>query len=142
MRKPEKRSVTYYGSRKSDKFVRCYEKDELGVYRVEIELHAHILRRHNIAMIEDFIFLPELIYPRHLRFVDVDWNHLEHYLKRKIGRRTKAVIAAARKRETSIQRLQRYLRSKAVLNPHRFLVSVPLNKEVSRALDRWVRHFN
>jgi hypothetical protein len=132
----------YYGSRKSDKFVRCYEKIEVGAYRVELELHSGLLRRHNISALNDLARLPELVYPKHFDIVDFDWDHLRQYLVNKIGGRSDAVIAGARQRRTSILRLQRYLRRKGVFNTHRYLVPRAINGGIIRALKRWARTFD
>ena len=132
----------YYGSRKSHKLVRCYDKVELEVYRVELELHSGLLRRHGISGIDDLVHLPEVVCPKHLQFVDFDWNHLSRHMANKLGDRSNGVIAAARRRTTSILRLQRYIRRKGVFNPHRFLIPSAINKDVSRALQKWVRGFD
>ena len=137
----DRNPVRYFGTRKSCKYVRCYWKDELEVYRVELELHGRLLRRHKIAMLEDLISLPALIYKKHLWFVTFNWSALKQYLKTKIGRRRHELIAVAQERRISIKRLQRYLRRKGVLNPNRFLVSLAINDEINRALKRWERHF-
>ena len=131
----------YYGSRKSDKRVHCYDKIELGVYRVEAELHSGLLRRHGISVVDDLVHLPEVVCPKHLRFVDFDWNRLSRHMANKCGARSNGVVAAMRRRTTSILRLQRYLRRKGIFNTHRFLVPSAINKDVSRALQRWVRGF-
>jgi len=132
----------YYGSRKSDKFVRCYKKREVGAYRVEVEAHSGLLRRQRIFGLDDLVRLPEVLCPKHLQFVDLDWNHLGRHLAKKIGDRSDGVLAGARRRRTSILWLQRYLRRKGVLNTHRFLVRRAINKDVTRALKRWARGFD
>jgi len=132
----------YYGSRKSDKFVRCYKKREVGAYRVELELHSGLLRRHHIADLHDLVRLPELVCPKHFQFVDPDWNRLKQYLARKLGGKSESVLAGARRRKMSILRLQRYLRRKGIVNTHRFLVQRTINNDIRRALDRWARKFN
>jgi len=132
----------YYGSRKSDKLVRCYDKREVGAYRVELELHSGLLRRHSIVGLDDLARLPELICPKHLQFVDLEWNRLARHLAKKIGDRSDVVIAGARRRTDSILRLQRYLRRKGIFNTHRFLVLRAINEDVKRALDKWTRRFN
>jgi hypothetical protein len=132
----------YYGTRKSDTFVRCYKKPEVGAYRVELELHSGLLRRHNISALNDLVRLPELVYPNHFDIVDFDWDRLRRYQVNKIGDRSDAVIGGARQRRTSILRLQRYLRRKGVFNTHRYLVPRAINRDVIRALKRWARKFD
>jgi hypothetical protein len=131
----------YYGSRKSDKLVRCYEKTEVGAYRVELEAHSGLLRRNGIVSLDDLIRLPELICPKHFSLVALDWDQLRRYLASKMGDRSDRVNAGARRRRTSVLRLQRYLRRKGVLNTHRFLVPRTINKDVKRALNKWAKEF-
>src|ERR1700730_9386541 len=42
-----------HGSRRSGKLVRCYWKDQVGAYRVELELHSGLLRKHDIDGVTD-----------------------------------------------------------------------------------------
>lgn len=60
-----------------------YRKPKLGVFRVEVELHSGILRRNNISTLDDFVDVPQLVYPKHFQFVAFDWERLERYLRRK-----------------------------------------------------------
>lgn len=141
MQNEEKRRALYYGGRKADKYVRCYQKDELGVFRVEVELHSGLLRRNDIATLDDFIYLPEVIHPKHLQFVTFDWGRLEQHLNRGPSDDGSRIIAGAKRRAASLRRVRHYLTRNGVVNIHRFLVPLALNEEVSRALDRWARHF-
>lgn len=138
----KKKIAFYYGSRKSEKLVRCYEKSEVGAYRVELELHSGLLRRQDIVGLDDLVRLPEVLCPKHLQFVDIDWNHLGRHLEKKMGHRSDVVIVGARRRTDSILRLLRYLRRKGVFNTHRFLVPRAINEDVTRAVNRWRRQFN
>jgi len=137
----EKNGKLCYGSRKADKFVRCYFKDELKMFRVEVELHSSLLRQHDISTLDDFICLPEIIHPKHLQFVDLDWERLKGYLTRNFGDEGNRINAGAAKRGASLQRLRRYLGRKGVVNVHRFLVPLALNDEIGKALNKWARHF-
>jgi hypothetical protein len=132
----------YYGSRKSDKLVRTYKKREVEAYRVELELHSGLLRHHNISVLDDLVLLPEVLCPKHVQLVDLDWNRLRRHLANKIGDRGDDVFAGARQRKMSILRLQRYLRRKGVVNTHRLLLPRAVNADISRALNRWIRKFN
>ncbi len=132
----------YYGGRKSDKLVRCYKKSEVGAYRAELELHSGLLRHHDIFVLDDLVQLPEVLCPKHLQLVDLDWNRLKQHLARKLGEKSGDVFAGARKRKMSILRLQRYLRRKAVVNTHRFLEPLGMNADISGALRKWIRKFN
>jgi hypothetical protein len=132
-------NVLRYGSRKTGKFVRCYRKKELGVDRVELELHSRLLR--NISTLDDFLCLPETVYPKHLQFVEFDWRRLEEHLNRRPADESSRIIAGAKRRAASIRRVRRYLHKHGVANIHRFLVPLAMNSEISGALDRWARHF-
>jgi hypothetical protein len=131
--------VLYYGTRKTDKLVRCYRKKCLDIFRVEVELHSRLLR--DVSTLDDFVFLPDVVYPKHFQFVAFDWGRLQQYLSRRPGDEGSRIISGARRRSSSLHRVRRYLDSKGVVNFHRFLVPLALNEEVSRALDRWARHF-
>jgi hypothetical protein len=139
VRKQNKGDVLYWGGRKSDKLVRSYEKEEVDCYRVEVELHSQLLRREHISILDDFDGLDLAIYPKHLQFVDVDWDRLERHLRRK--RHGRALIAGAQHRAASLSRLRHYLRTHGIANVHRFLVPLPINKRIDRAFDRWIRGF-
>jgi hypothetical protein len=134
-----KQRVLYYGTRKTDKLVRCYRKKCLDVFRVEIELHSRLLR--DVATLDGFLFLPDVVYPKHFQFVAFDWGRLQQHLSRRPCDEGSRIIAGARRRSDSLQRARRYLNRKGVLNVHRFLVPLALNAPVRRALKRWVRQF-
>ncbi len=137
--KRRKTKAVKYGSRKTGKFVRCYPKKTLGVFRVELELHSRLLR--DISTLDDFLYLPDAVYPKHLQFVEFDWSRLEQFLRTRLPGECSRIIAGARRRSPSLQRVRRYLSRNGVVNIHRFLVPLAMNKEVSRALNRWARHF-
>lgn len=139
MREKDNGLVSYWGGRKCDKFIRCYEKPEVASYRVELELHSKLLRREKISTLDDFEGLPLAIYPKHFRFVTVDWDRLEQHLMRK--RNSRIIIAGAQQRKSSLSRLRRYLRRHKVTNFHRFLVPHAINKRIDRAFTRWLRDF-
>jgi hypothetical protein len=138
VRNDEKNGDLYYGGRKTAKLVRCYQKKVLGVFRVELELHSRLLR--DILTLDDFPNLPDIVYPKHLQFVEIDWGQLEQYLNR-LGDDGCRLIAGARRRAASLRRVRRYLGRNGVVNVHRFLVPLALNDKVNRALERWARHF-
>lgn len=139
MQNKEKTNALRYGGRKTGKLVRCYWKKELGVFRVEPELHSSLLR--NISTLDDFPYLPDIVYPKHLQFVEFDWRRLEQHLSKRPPDESSRIIAGAKRRAVSIRRVRRYLHKHGVVNIHRFLVPLSMNDEVSRALDRWARHF-
>lgn len=134
----EKRAL-YYGGRKTDKLVRCYQKKQLGKFRVELELHSGLLR--DIATLDDFVYLPDIVYPNHLQFVDFDWNRLEKYLSKSLGDEGRRIIAGAKSRSRSLRRVRRYLNRNGVANVHRFFMPLEINEKARRALDQWARQF-
>jgi hypothetical protein len=136
-----KRRHLYYGDRKADKLVRCYWKAKLPAFRVELELHSGLLRRHHISTLDDLLDLPEIVYPKHIQFVEIDWARLERHLAKRFGKKASQILARARKQGSSMQRLRSYLRGKGVVNAHRFLVPLAINETVFRELKRWARHF-
>ena len=133
------KAILYWGNRKSDKFVRCYYKEELASYRVELALHSKLLRREKISTLDDFDGLPLAIYPKHFQFVTVDWNRLQRHLVRE--RNSQHLMSGAQQRKSSLSRLRRYLRRHGVTNFHRFLVPHTINKRMDRALTRWMSDF-
>lgn len=134
--------VLYWGRRKSDKRVRAYKKREVKAYRVEVELHSSLLRREQINGLDDFDDLPDVLFPKHLQFVDVEWTRLEQHIRQRLGSGAQRVIKGAQKRGCSLSRLRRYLRKKGIVNFHRFLVPLGINKEITRALGTWARRFS
>lgn len=141
MHNEDKKRVLYYGSRKTGKLVRCYEKKNLGVFRVEVELHSGLLRDNEILTLDNFIDLADVICPKHLQFVEFDWNRLEQYLSNTLGDKGRRLLAGARHRSPSLQRVRRYLHRNGVTNVHRFLTPLAINKKAQRALDRWASQF-
>ena len=111
------------------------------MFRVELELHSAPLRKHSIQTLDDFIYLPEVICPKHVQFVEIDWQRLRKYLGERFGADEAQIAAEARKRSASLRRVRGYLRKRGVVNFHRWLVPLPLNKDVTRALERWAKGF-
>ena len=130
-----------YGARKADKFVRCYLKESVGCFRVELELHSAWLRRNGILKFGDLGRLPGLLFPNHIRFVRFNWTAFTNYLARR--RVTGDVILdEARTHSYSIHRLMQFLRKDAgIVNVHRFLIPLPINRAVQTALQNWSRQF-
>jgi hypothetical protein len=131
--------VRYYGRRKAEKSVRCYHKKEVKAYRTELELHSGLLRRSGVQTIDDLSLLPNLLAPKHLWFVDFDWDKFQRFLRN--TERPSSLLVKARRHRNSIHQLMGYLRRAGVPNPHRFLLSHLLNKEIRQALDGWKDQF-
>jgi hypothetical protein len=104
-------------------------------------LHSGLLRHHSVSTLADFRLLPGVISPKHLLFVYIDWGRLEQYLVKRFGTHGSEILAEARKREVSLQRVRHYLTSRGVVNVHRFLVPLVMNEEVVAALNKFARTF-
>jgi hypothetical protein len=129
-----------YGGRRSDKLVRCYFKKQIGCFRVELELHANLLRRFGIVRLEDLKKLPGLLHPRHIKFARVNWQklnkHLSHQHASGMQGAQPGVVPTA-----SIHKTLGFLRKCAgVKNAHRFLLSMRVNRRILRALKHWAHN--
>ena len=134
-------STARYGSRKSDKLVRCYPKKAVSSFRVELEMHAGWLRRNAIVHVNDLCKLAPLLYPKHIRFVTIDWTALEKYLSRR-SVAVNRIVQWAKAQFVSIHDTLKFLRTKVwIKNVHRFLVPLPMNREVRQALKQWSQMF-
>ena len=142
LRDRENNNVLRFGSRKSGKLVRCYVKQNLGVYRIELELHSRLLRKHGIRYEDDLLRLGSLIYPDHFQLVDLDWAKLKKYLCRKLGPYSGCeILRLTKSRVNSIQRVARFLSRRNVCNPHRFFLPLEINIQIESALKEWTRSF-
>jgi hypothetical protein len=129
-----------YGSRKTGKLVRCYRKKELDAFRVEVEVHSSWLRRYGIVTILDVWKLPASLFPKHIRFVNVNWMALRKHLSRR-GLSSGHIIQQAKDRSDSIHAVMELLRNSGVHNPHRFLLTVAPSREIFQSLKNWARTF-
>ena len=128
----------YYGSRKSNKLIRCYLKSTTNGYRIELELHSGFLRAHDILKANQLMKLAVILFPQHIRFVQMNWKSLRWYLIRKFGnKRGRAIFRRARRKRRFIHNVCRFLRRKGIRNVHRFLQPLTLNKTLREALDVW-----
>ncbi len=124
--------VLRYGARDSDKMVRCYWKEPVKAFRVELELHAKYLS------LSDTVYLLYAlgVGDGDFRFVKVDWKALRAHLKSK-GTSGRRIAAQLQANYTSIHNLLRYLRASGVHNPHRFLLPSKKHSLIEPALDAW-----
>jgi hypothetical protein len=131
-----------YGSRKSGKLVRCYWKSQVNAFRVELEIHSQLLKRHRIEVAEDLAGVIDVIRPKHLRFVRLDWKRLEAHLERRFSPKHQWRIRKARALASrSLQKTFRFLRGQGVHNVHRFTREMRINRAVENALFRWSEDF-
>jgi hypothetical protein len=133
--------TAFYGARHSDKLIRCYRKENLNVFRVELELHSRLLRRYGITQIRDLRKLAAALCPRHLNFVRLDWAALGNYFLRS-GFRRNEIFQRLRKKAASIHAAMDFLRAVVgVRNPHRFLKRIAPSTAVHHLLEAWARIF-
>lgn len=129
-----------FGSRRSAKLVRCYDKrPEMNVLRVELEAHSGLLRANCVTTADDLVKLTEAVVPRHLQFRRVAWGRLRRHLFRRFGKASGLhVFRATLDRAYSLHRACRYLRQQGVNNVHRFLRPMSsFNRQLHEALERW-----
>jgi hypothetical protein len=129
-----------YGSRKGSKLIRAYNKIELDVLRVEVEVHSAWLRHFGIATLRDIRKVPESLFPKHIRFVNVNWSALSRHLSRR-GLSSAHIMQQAKHRSDSIHAVMEFLRNSGVHNPHRFLLTVAPSREIFKSLKNWARTF-
>jgi hypothetical protein len=140
-----------FGSRFSGKLIRCYQKESVSAYRVEIELHSSLLprpRRNNLREVIDMRW-PELadaafsILPGHCRFVKLRFQALGRHLRQRFGERGDVLLEHTRALSThSLHSALAYLRRKGIHNPHRFLQPLTrINAAIERAIDDWATDF-
>jgi hypothetical protein len=130
-----------YGGRKSAKLARCYWKDETNQFRVEMESHPGVLDQLGIQSVRDLPKVARAIYPKHLRFADIDWEKLRVYLAKREGKNGEAIFEGAFKRAKSMRRVTQYLRRQRIPNVHRFLMPLAINEKVKHGLEMWARQF-
>jgi hypothetical protein len=121
-----------YGTRKSPKFVRCYWKEAVDAYRVELEFHS---TWKSLPQTDCLLYLFNVT-NRAFAFVRIDWKALDACLNNK-GDRGKRIAEEARAKYTSLHRLLRFLRRAGVNNPHRFLRPMKKDSLIREAIDAW-----
>jgi hypothetical protein len=138
-----------YGARKSGKLIRCYWKQQVNAFRVELELHSRLLSKGRLKKKQNFNFedvpdriLPN-IFPNHFQFVRFRWEVLAKYLTRRFKQQGIDILEEARaKARVSLRSATRFLRRKRVNNVHRFLVPMHINQAIHAALTRWEIDFH
>lgn len=130
-----------YGTRKSTKFVRSYEKANVGGYRVELQLNSEWLRQRDIKALGDLVRLPALLFPKHLKFVSLDWDRIEAAFPHK-GVAQRTTLRKAKRQARSIHAAMQVLRKEGGLaNPHCFLRTMRVTGKVRRYFRRWIRQW-
>jgi hypothetical protein len=131
--------AVWYGSPKSEQFIRCYSKATIDSFRIELQLNRSAILKHSLETTADWIRLPEVV-EQHIAFFFVDWVSLIAYIKGRF-RYPETIIRKAHSCEANLDRLLRVLRQVGVKNPIRFLVPMPENASVRRVLARWKRRW-
>ena len=128
-----------FGKRKSDKLVRIYPKEIIDAFRIEHEFHSRWLRKHGIDRLKDLRRLPDLIFPAHFRFVDLDWNAVEARVS-KWRNVTHKSLDEARRRRGPLHRVLTCLRQDwGLTNVHRFLEFMEITDRVSDEFRKWAK---
>jgi hypothetical protein len=132
-----------YGSRGSPKLVRCYFKERLGRYRIELEIHSGLLRKLGIASGYELGRLASQLLPAHFQFVGFRWDQLRAHLVKKFGQvEADLILEEARERsDSSLRDATRYLSQSGVTNVHRFFGRLKLNRPIQSAMSRWAKRF-
>jgi hypothetical protein len=130
----------HYGGRKSMRFARVYEKEEVNAFRVEIQFQTAWLRSEGISQPGDLCKLRSRVIPACLSFVELDWRKLERCLIRRGKTVAQTLLEQAHRRSASLSRLLKFLRHTArIPNSHRFLRRLSINNEMVRALRIWLQ---
>ena len=140
-----------FGSRFSGKLARCYQKESVSAFRVEIELHSSLLPRPEGDKRREIIDSrwPEIadagfsILPAHLKFVTIRFKALRRHLRRRFGEHGDVLLEKTREiASQSLHSALGYLRRKGIHNVHRFLAPMTqINAALERAVDDWSTDF-
>ncbi len=130
----------YWGTRKSGKLVKSYNKIEIGAHRVEFEFGSRFLRRYHIDDPFGFPKLNSLVPRNHFYFAKLDVPKLTDHLRRR-GVSCEEVSRHLRWLDPSkcnIGAALAYLREERhMTNARRFLISLRANRFVREALEIW-----
>ena len=130
-----------FGTRKSSRFVRCYWKEGIDAFRVEVQITSRWLRESNDDSRTVYRLRSLCIFPNDFFFARLSWDALVASLHRS-GRLHEQIITDAKKREASIHSLLSYLRNEAgIRNPDRFLRPLKINREIALAWRHWTWQF-
>ena len=130
-----------WGSARSSKVVRGYLKVEASAFRIELQLHARFLRKHQINHACDFSKLATILSGPHIYFAALDGNKLRQYLQRSsFPHKTKtAILKTVAENRKSLWSTLRLLRRKwRFANVRRLLIPLTeMNGIVIAALNQW-----
>jgi len=129
--------IVWFGTRRSSKFVRIYQKRTIGVFRIELEFHSSWLRQHGIQDCFDFARIPDLVMRRHIFFCQLDWAAVVRNIRRSVPNARLALRNLEWERSNLHATLRFLRRELRLANTHRFLVPLTLNDLASGALMLW-----
>jgi hypothetical protein len=130
------RNAAWLGAPGSTWFVRSYWKRSIKSYRVEAQFNRESLVRHGIHNAADFEKCARILW-RRMRFYKIDWPRLSAYFKRHARYPSPMMRRVRRASARNLGESLRLLRTFAVSNPDRFLVSLAVNEDVGIALEEW-----
>ena len=130
-----------WGSARSSKVVRVYAKFEASSFRIEFQLNARFLRKHQINHASDFPKLATILSSQHIYFAALDGTKFREHLRRSaLPHKTKTeILKTVVKSRPSLWTTLRLLRRKwHFVNVRRLLVPLPeMNGIVVAALNQW-----
>ena len=130
-----------WGTFRSSKIVRSYAKFSILRFRIEVQLHARFLRKHQINEAYDFPKLATILPRRHIFFAALDDNKLRQHLQRSSlphKTRTEILRTVAESRKSLWSTLRLLRRKWRFANVRRLLVPLPeMNSAVVAALNQW-----
>jgi hypothetical protein len=129
-----------WGSRRGAKYVRSYFKPQLGVHRLELELHRKFLRRHGIKDIFDFNRLVEILPQRHILFAEINRSIVVRHLKNAGHDRyeVRQILERVSEHDDDLYAQCAVLRKRGRLkNVRRALVPLQTNRLIRKAIKKW-----
>jgi hypothetical protein len=138
-RAPGFSKAAWFGAPTSEQFVRCYAKQKINCFRVELQLNRGAIQKKRLDNLDEWMKLPQIV-RQHVQFYRMDWPRLDKYLERN-SRTAETIFRRARALEGNLDELVRFLRQVSVSNPRRFLVPLPVNARIFSALGRLRRQW-
>jgi hypothetical protein len=132
-------TAVWFGAPKSEQFTRCYPKMSIRRFRVELQFNRGAIEKYGLDDLKAWTSLPHIM-SRHIGFYRVKWIQLTAHIVRHF-RYANDILREAHYREKNLFELMRFLRQIKVSNPTRFLVPMPENGEIAKALKQWRRRW-
>ena len=130
-----------WGTFRSSKVVRSYAKFAILRFRIEFQLNARFLRKHQINHASDFSKLATILTGKHIYFAKLDDKKLREHLQRSsLPHKTKTAIlkSVAESRKSLWTTLRLLRREWHFANVRRLLSPLPeMNGIVVGALNQW-----